>query len=438
MATETAPLEPAARRLRNPLPTGTIPVAIGLAVAGLGSYAFLAIASHAMPEEQYDSLGVLWAFVFLIGPGFYIPVEQEVGRAVSERRALGLGGAPVIFKAAQLAFGLAAILLVGSLIGAPALLEHLFDDKVLLLVGYLMGLVAYALVHLTRGVLSGNGRFTPYGLIFGGEGLLRLLGCVVLAVIGVETAGPYGIAMGIAPFLAVTIGLWGQRGLLTPGPPAKMTELSQALGWLLLASVSTQALVNCAPLAARILADESDGNVAARILNGLLVARIPLFFFQAVQAALLPKLAALAAESRFGEFRDGLKRLLAVVVAIGVLGTAGALVMGPWVVDIMFGSEGLGRGDLGYLAAGSALIMLGLTFAQALVALGGHARAAFGWIVGVVAFLAVTALPGEVLDRVGRGFLAGTAAAAILLAILCTATLKARDPDHSWTLPRTA
>ena len=50
----------------------------------------------------------------------------------------------------------------------------------------------------------------------------------------------------------------------------------------------------------------------------------------------------------------------------------------------------------------------------------------------------VTAMPGDVMDRVGRGFLAGTATAAIVLAVLCTMTLKARDPDHSWTLPRTA
>ena len=54
MATETAPVDDApSPRLRNPLPKGTIPVGVGLAVAGLSSYAFLSIASHAMPEDQY-------------------------------------------------------------------------------------------------------------------------------------------------------------------------------------------------------------------------------------------------------------------------------------------------------------------------------------------------------------------------------------------------
>jgi O-antigen/teichoic acid export membrane protein len=217
-----------------------------------------------------------------------------------------------------------------------------------------------------------------------------------------------------------------------------MSELSQALGWLLLGTVFSQILVNCPPLAAKILAGPHDGNVAGRILNGLLIARIPLFFFQAVQAALLPKLAAQAAESRFGDFRDGLRRLLGAVGVIGVVGTVGALVLGPTVVKIMFPSDyTLGRDDLGYLAAGSALIMVGLTFAQALIALGGHARAAWGWVSGVAGFVFVTAvIPGDVMSRVGRGFLAGTVTAAIVLGLLLGSSLRQHDPDHSWTLPR--
>ena len=42
----------------------------------------------------------------------------------------------------------------------------------------------------------------------------------------------------------------------------------------------------------------------------MLLARIPLFMFQAVQAALLPRLSRLAAKGELDEFRAGLKRLL--------------------------------------------------------------------------------------------------------------------------------
>ena len=59
---------------------------------------------------------------------------------------------------------------------------------------------------------------------------------------------------------------------------------------------------------------EAEKDAAGRFLPGLVIARIPLFLFQAVQAALLPKLSALAGAGLHGSFRKGLWRLLAVEV----------------------------------------------------------------------------------------------------------------------------
>jgi len=405
---------------KNPLPEGTLPVGVGLALAGLTAYAFLAIAKRSLGDDAYSSLGALWAFVFLIGPGFYLPVEQEVGRAISARRALSLGGGPVVRRAAVLAAGLAATLVVITLVASPVLLDRLFDSEVLLLVGFLIAIVSYAAMHLTRGAYAGNGYFGAYGFIFGAEGTIRLIACIALAVAGVATAGPYGLVMGLAPFLTLFIILKRQRNFLQPGPEAEWQELSVALGWLLAASVFAQLLVNCAPIAAKLLANDDQSKVPGHILSGLLIARIPLFFFQAVQAALLPKLAAQAAEGRHDDFRTGLRRLTLAVAGVGILGTLVALTIGPTVVKIMFESDtALNRTDLVVLAGASAFIMLGLTFAQALIALGAYARAALGWAVGVVAWFVVTAVPSDdLLLRVERGFLAGTFVAFVGLAIL--------------------
>ena len=52
---------------------------------------------------------------------------------------------------------------------------------------------------------------------------------------------------------------------------------------------------------------------------GVLLARIPLFLFQAVQAALLPGLSRLAARGELVEFRAGLARLAYLVIAVGVI-----------------------------------------------------------------------------------------------------------------------
>jgi O-antigen/teichoic acid export membrane protein len=423
----------------NPLPEGTLAVGAGLIVSGITSYGFLAISARALGPERYAPLGVLWALTYVVCPGVFLPLEQEVGRALSSRRAKGLGGGPLIHRAA-LAGGVAAVVLIAlTAASSPLSLAHLFSHKVLLLVALMLALGGYYVEFLVRGVLSGNGRFKPYGVILGAEAFLRMVACAVLAIVGVNTVGPYGVIIGLSPIAATLLGVRKERNLVTPGPDAPWSELSSALGYLLAASVMAQLLVNAGVFAVQILADaEEKGKhgVAGRFLNGLIIARIPLFMFQAVQAALLPKLAHLAGAGRHADFKAGLKRLLAVVVAIGVLATVTAFAIGPFVVTTMFGKDfRLSHTDLGYLAAASAVYMLALALAQALIALANYPRVVIGWAVGLVVFTVVTAVQHDLLPRVERGFLAGSVASAAVMAwsvfhVLSTGAGGAHDADE--------
>jgi O-antigen/teichoic acid export membrane protein len=405
----------------NPLPEGTLAVGAGLIVSGITSYVFLAISARALGPERYAPLGVLWALTYVVCPGVFLPLEQEVGRALSSRRAKGLGGGPLIRRAA-LAGGVAAAVLIGATAATgPLSLTHLFDDKFLLLVALIVALAGYYVEFLVRGVLSGNARFKSYGVILGAEAFLRALACLALAVVGIDTVGPYGIIIGLAPIVATLIGVRRERNLITPGPDAPWSELSSALGYLLAGSVMAQLLVNAGVFAVQILAtpdQRGPGGVAGRFLNGLIIARVPLFMFQAVQAALLPKLAHLAGAGRHDDFRTGLKRLLAVVVGIGSLATVTAFAIGPFVVTTLFGKGfELSHTDLAYLAGASAIYMLALALAQALIALANYSRVVLGWGAGLVAFVGVTAIGEELLPRVEHGFLAGSVAAALVMAV---------------------
>ena len=87
----------------------------------------------------------------------------------------------------------------------------------------------------------------------------------------------------------------------------------------------------------------------------MLLARIPLFMFQAVQAALLPRLSRLAARGELDEFLAGLRRLMVVVLVVGIVGTIGAYVLGPWAIELVYDAELSGR-TLAMLALGSALL----------------------------------------------------------------------------------
>jgi len=412
-------------RARNPLPPGTVSVGIGFLVAGATIYVFLAIAARALGPDRYASLSALWAITFLAAPGFYYPVEQEVARALSERGARGVGGGPVVRRAALLGGAFVVALTAISLAASGLLVDEFFDGEALLLVAFVGALAAYAAQHLLRGTLGGTGRFGPYGLLIGTEGATRLAGATILAVVGVTTAGAYGLVVAVSPLVAVTLVGTRERNLMTPGPDAPWNELTRAFGYLLVGSVLAQTMINVTPLIVNVLASDDERELVGKVLIALIVARIPVFMFQAVQASLIPQLAALAAKGEDAEFKARLVRLMAALGAAAAAFTVVAALAGPTVVGAFFGEEyRLGSLDMALLAAASSVYMAALALAQALISISGYRRAAFAWVLGTVTIFAVTAIPGDLVLRAERGFLAGAVVAAATMTVLLLRRLR--------------
>lgn len=159
---------------------------------------------------------------------------------------------------------------------------------------------------------------------------------------------------------------------------------------------------------------------------------MPLFLFQAVQAALLPKLALLAGGHRWDDFHAALRKLLVAVGGLGVVATLVAWSIGPTVVRLTFG-EGfvLGNRDLGLLALSSAVFMLAVALGQSLIALASPARMALGWAAGVAVFALVTAAGSDLYLRVELGLVAGTVTVAVLLAVLLAVRLREQQASSA-------
>ena len=409
----------------NPLPAGTFSIGVGLLINGLGAYAFLTLAGRGLGKAAFAPLSVMWALSFFAAPGLFLPLEQEVSRAVASRRARHLGAAPVLRHAALIGGGLLVVVVVLSIVTLPLSFEALFDEQATLFAGFLLTVVGYAVAHPVRGLLSGHGRFVDYSIYFGVEGLLRSVAAGVLFVVGVETAGPYGVVLGLVPFAGVVAALARPRGLVQPGPPSRAGEVTASLGALLAASLLTAGLMNAGPIAIELLADESEADEAGRFLAGLIIARVPLFLFQAVQASLLPRLAHLAGGHQWTEFREALRRLLTVVGGIGIVATVGAWTIGPIVITTMFGEEyELGHRDFALLAMSSAGFMIAITLGQSLIALSSQAHLVLAWAAGVVTFVVVTALGDDLFLRVELGLVFGTGAVGALLGLMLAAQLR--------------
>ena len=419
----------AATRLtaRVPLPQGAIAIGVGLVVAGLSQYGFLAIAARALGTQRYAPLATFWALLFVCAPGFFLPLEQEVGRALAARRARGEGGRPLVIKAAVAGGGLTALLVLATAVASGPLTAHLFDGDAAFVWALAAGFVIFAVQYLTRGTFAGNGRFGPYGALLGIEGVVRVVVALLLAIAAVHVAGSYGMALVGGSVVAVAAVVAGRRGLLRPGPPAAWSELSSALGFLLVASVMTQFLLSIGTVAVQILATPAQQAAAGRFLTSRIVAYVPIFLFQAVQAALLPKLSGLAARGRHIEFRRVLVELLLLVAGLGAAATAALAVLGPLVTKLLFGGGfELGNLDFGLLAGSCAVFMVAQVLSQALISLSGYARVAAGWLAGGIVFTTVTAVGSDLFLRVETGLVAGSLATVAVMAVLLVPLLRTR------------
>jgi O-antigen/teichoic acid export membrane protein len=411
-------------RRRNPLPEGAIAVGAGLAVTATASYAFLIITARVIGPVEFGAFSILWSLVFLIG-GCLVPFEQDVSRRLVARRVNGVGGRPVVVRAVLIGVALVSMGALVVLAASPWLIDRLFNGEPLLVVGLILGMLGYLAANLTEGTLSGNGRFARYGTFLGGETLIRVAMLLVCLAIGVRTAGPIGLALGGAPLVMAVAVLWRQGDLVPPGPPVAWRDLIGSLSSLLTAALLSFAIINGPPVLLQLIAGPDQSAEVGVFTAALIVARVPLLLWQAIQAALLPGLAKLASQDGIPELRRGVTRLTAVVFVLVVVGTVVSFAIGPQVIELLFGSAyPIDHRTVGLLALASGGFVLATALALAIVALGGTREVPIGWATGFVVMVVVVSLGGDALLRVELAFVAATWSATVVMALLLRRRLR--------------
>jgi O-antigen/teichoic acid export membrane protein len=207
------------------------------------------------------------------------------------------------------------------------------------------------------------------------------------------------------------------------------------LGWLLVGSVSAAALLNAGVVTANLLAAENEKFLVTQFAFGVLLARVPLFLFQAVQASLLPRLTGLAARGEFGEFRSGFTKLMLFILGVGIIATFGAYAVGPWAIDLIYAAR-LDAVTLALLALASAIYMLALATAQAVIALRGHVFVAAGWSVSLAVFvLSVSLIETDLFRRIEYSLLTASVTALIGFSLALRWRLRSQSAEQTWLTP---
>ena len=422
-------------------------LSLGLGAAGLVSYAYFSLASHALSADDYGRITLLWSTVFITVSILYRPVEQLLSRTIAEREAHGAEGAHHLRVAAgiQLVFGL--LFAIAALAFRSGLEDDLFGGSSALYWILVATVLAYAASYFARGILAGRRRFALYGALTLMESALRVLFALAVAV-GIAS-GEAVVALGMVAGPVVTLALLSfivVRALVTPEPRvgrtpppgaeadapaavggdpdvAETPEFTLARGSGYAASVvavmlAEQTFLNAGPLIIKATAEVGGAALAGFAFNALLIARAPLQLFQAVQTSILPHLTRLRARGDADPFVRSVNLTLLAVAAFAAGVALVMLAIGPPLMDLLFG------GDFDYAREGLVLVAIGMglylsasTLTQAMLARGQPRRVAAPWLAAAVVFTAFLLTP-FVDDRVLRVEAAFAAGAAVLAASL--------------------
>ncbi|MGW7451441.1 lipopolysaccharide biosynthesis protein [Streptomyces sp. NPDC054787] len=403
-------------KLSAALPPGTVAVAGGTVVLGAASYVHLGVAGHSLSTAAMANVSVLWTIVMSVGIGVFFPIEQELTRIVSARVVLGQGSAPVLRRATLLTGGILAVTLLVLGLGAGPLADLLFHGDRALVAALGGAFAGMAACYLTRGLLAGLGRFGAYGTQLAVDGGLRIVLAFACAVFGLHSALALSLILAVAPVVATLVTLPALLRAVGPGEPIAWRELWGGLGLLVCATLLSQLVVNAAVMSTKLLAP-TDSALIAALMSALVLARVPLFVFGSLQASLLSGLSAAFTAGDRTAFWAMLRRIGLVVGALGLLGGVPATVLGPWLIEVLFGAEEpvLGCLDFFLLSAGTVAYMFAMVLGQALMVFKRHNLQLLCWAVGTAVLVGITLAPGDVALRVIVAYALGSTATVLAM-----------------------
>ncbi len=429
-------------------------LSLGVGGAGLISYVYFSLASHALSPSEYGRITLLWSAVFITVSVLYRPVEQLLSRTIAERDAHGAAGTDHLRVAVVIELTLGLAFVATALAFRPTIEDELFGGSSALYWILVATVLTYAVSYFARGVLAGRRRFALYGGLIVVESTLRVLFALAVALgIGSgQSAVALGMVVGpavslaLGSFLVVRVVRSADRAPApsSPGSPAVGVPASDPSGSTTRAAepgaaalpaltlrhgggyaasivaimVAEQAFLNAGPLLINATLEVGGAALAGLAFNVLLIARAPLQLFQAVQASILPHLTCLRAHGHVDPFHDSVVMTLAAVGAFATAVALGVLAIGPTAMALLFGGGfEYGRGGLVLVALGMGLYLAASTLTQATLARGQPRRLAAPWLAAAAIFtgLLLTPVIDDPLLRVEASFLAGALVLAVWL-----------------------
>jgi O-antigen/teichoic acid export membrane protein len=396
-----------------------VPLVVGLGTQAATTYLVLVLAGRSLGPVGFGALSSLYFLLTSVATGLFTPLEQELTRRRGVERARGTWDGTLTRRALTHGLVAAGLAVAVALAAYPLTVRSLGDDRWLVL-SLCLALPGYAAWFAVRGELAGQGRLQRYGVQLVVDGASRLVGALLLVVAGQDSTAAFGLLFGLSPWVTLAVTLPGWRPHPAGRTPAEAEPLTRPLGLLVLSALAAQLLINAGPLVVNLLATDAERDLAGVYLAVLVVVRIPVFLFTAVQPGFLRALSEHAGADDRDAFFHLLRRMVVPVLAATAAMCVAATAVAPPVVSWLFDfDQELTRATCLLLTLAVGLFLVSVVLAQALLAMGHHLWVTTGWLLGLVGLAAGTTVGGHaVTTRATLGLLVGAVTSATALALL--------------------
>ncbi|WP_435769261.1 lipopolysaccharide biosynthesis protein [Nocardioides sp. SYSU DS0651] len=385
----------------------TAGIAIAMAVMNVGTYAFQMVAARLLGPSQYGAVASLMALLMVLSV-LQLGLQATAARRISAEP----GDVAAIERTVLLTTWRAALLLgVVALAAAPAVWQLLRLDSLLPAVLLALCVVPVTVMGGQAGVLQGERRWLPLGLVYVSVGVPRVLvGTAFLLLSPTETNAM--LAVLIASWLPVLVGTAALRhrpGEAVPDHEAHVrrdvVRETVASSVALLAFI---ALSNLDVVVARSVLDEHDAGLYA---GGLIVTKAVLFLPQFAVVILFPSM------STDHESRSAVVRGLAFLTGLGAAAAVATYFLSDLALVFIGGDDYAGVQDRLWLFAvlGGLLAVLQLLVYAGLARRGRTTKYLIG--VGVAALVGAGATAATVTGLAATVALVDAAVVLVLLAL---------------------
>jgi len=431
------------RLLRGPMPL----MGVGLTLVILSGAAFIGLINRSEVDRPgVAALAGLYFLVNTIALGFFIGLEQEMSRSVSQERALGRAVKPVAHFVSRQGARLLVPSIAISLAASPVLVSGPLRGHWELVGMLVVSLVSAWAASSVRGVLAGCQRFGIYSATLAAEGGSRLVLCVVLWLAGADSAWTFGLVFVLGQAFAALLGvvmLWikGQRDWRAPSSAAAPSiggagsirfGVSSALTFLVAANLTNQAIINLPPL---MIGARSDVEpvLATVIAGAVTLTRLPMFAIFPLQTMLLPRLTAGAAKGDLRGVRRQASLAVVVCAVFGLLGIAVLGVAGPRLLSLYLGTPvDLSATAMALLGIGTMFLAISNVTQPTLLALQKHRMVLVAFVTAAVVMVLAFVLPAEPVTSAVLTTSAGPIALVLVMAVVL---VQATGRNHQRSIP---